>query len=109
MLESGDFGYRCNKYMYIERYMIPMLDSHGYAELVVHPPPINYLAALLIPFTFNNTSMETFSIYYSRMIFWLENIYYIIEKFISLLFLVPFIFARTIFNVVRVATPFNGF
>lgn len=46
--EEGDFAYKQNKYQYIERYSIAMEDP-SYAELVVHPPPINYLMLLLFP------------------------------------------------------------
>ena len=30
MLEKGDFAYKSNKYMYIERYLIPLQDEWGY-------------------------------------------------------------------------------
>jgi hypothetical protein len=30
MLEMGDFAFKCNKYQYIERYMIAFKDEWGY-------------------------------------------------------------------------------
>ena len=47
MAELGDFAYKSSKYQYIERYQIAMEDEWGYEELVVHPPPINYLTGLI--------------------------------------------------------------
>ena len=63
--------------MYIERFMIPMKDEWGYAELVVHPPPINYLVIILLPSSFQNAVMKETAEVYSRLIFWLENLVYI--------------------------------
>ena len=76
MLEQGDFAYKSSKYMYIERYMIPMQDEWGFAELVVHPPPINYLVVILLPSIFENSVMKETAVVYARLIFWLENCYY---------------------------------
>ena len=53
MLEKGDFAYKSNKYMYVERFYIPMQDQSGYTELVVHPPPINYISVILLITTFD--------------------------------------------------------
>lgn len=108
MLEKGNFGPMSNKYMYIERYLIPMKDPWGFAELVVHPPPINYLTVLLIPFAFSDKSMVKGAYWFSLLIFWIENLYYIFEKLLYELILVPFVFFRTIFNVIKVANFFNG-
>lgn len=81
MLEKGDFAYKSNKYMYIERFYIPMMDQWGYTELVVHPPPMNYISALLLFTVFKNGMMLRSSEVISRSIFWLENIYYIFVMF----------------------------
>jgi len=81
MLEKGDFAYKSNKYMYIERFFIPMQDKWGYTELVVHPPPMNYISALLLFTVFKNGLMLLFSDVVSKLIFWIENIYYILVMF----------------------------
>jgi hypothetical protein len=53
MTEMGEFSYKSNKYQYIERFYIPMFDQWGYTELVMHPPPINFLTLFLLPCVFS--------------------------------------------------------
>lgn len=97
--DQGDFAYKQNKYQYIERYQIAMQDKSGYEELVLHPPPINYLIVLLIPSLFNQSSMERASRTFSKFIFWLENIFYIGMLLLYELMLVPVIYCKTFFTI----------
>jgi len=83
-----------------------MQDKWGYAELVVHPPPINYLTFILLPNIFKNGMMARAAEVYSKMIFWLENTVYLVFMFLYELLLVPFIFLRLIYNIFRVETFF---
>lgn len=55
-----------------------MQDLWGYEELVVHPPPINYLSSLLTIAVFKSNTMLRFSQTFSILIFWLENICFFI-------------------------------
>lgn len=41
---------------------------------------------------------------YSKIIFWLENLYYIVTFLLYELILVPLIYLRLIFNILRVET-----
>lgn len=50
MMEKGDFAYKTNRYQYIEKYSIAMRDKWGYEELVIYPPPLNYLTIFVLPF-----------------------------------------------------------
>lgn len=102
MAELGDFAYKSSKYQYIERYQIPMQDQWGYEELVVHPPPINYLTGLLTFCIFKANMMLRFSVIFSKMIFWLENIFFYIPKmFVYETLLIPLIYLRLIANIIR--------
>jgi hypothetical protein len=49
MMEHGEFSFKSNKYEFIEKYSIAMLDTHGYSELVIHPPPINIFTLFILP------------------------------------------------------------
>ena len=49
MQEHGEFAFKCNKYEFIEKYSIAMLDPNGYSELVIHPPPINVFSFFILP------------------------------------------------------------
>ena len=94
MMETGEFAYNCKKYLYIERYLIAQKDNSGYTELVMHPPPINYMLIFLLPSIFNKEMMVKNSAIFSKLNFWFENIYYITEQLLYELMLVPYIYIR---------------
>ena len=78
MQPMGLFAYNSNKYQYIERYHYAMKDEWGYEELVVHPPPINYMTVFLFVSVLKNKWMLKASKFFSKFIFWFENwIFYI--------------------------------
>lgn len=54
MVEIGEFEFRVNKYEFIEKYSVPMLEV-GYRELVLHPPPLNFFTIPLYFGIFNRT------------------------------------------------------
>lgn len=54
----GAFLYRCNLYMFIERYHIAFQDEWGYAELIVHPPPYNILLITILPSVLSKHLMQ---------------------------------------------------
>ena len=49
MMDHGEFSFKRNKYEFIEKYSLAMLDKNGYSELVVHPPPINVFSFFILP------------------------------------------------------------
>ena len=108
MLEKGDFAYKSNKYMYIERFYIPMQDMWGYTELVVHPPPMNYISGLLLFAVFSPGGMKRTSEVISKVIFWIENLYYVAVMFVNELILAPYIFFRQTVNTLKVAKLTNA-
>ena len=103
MLEKGDFAFKSNKYQFIERYSIAMLDKWGYHELVIHPPPINFFTIFLIPTMFQKSLMKRASEVFSRFMFWMENIVFIFFFILYEFLLVPFIYLRLVYNILRLA------
>ena len=73
-------------------------------------PPVNYLTILLLPPAFiSQESMDKFGKKFSFVIFWLENVtYFLPVMIISEILLVPYIYIRMVFNIMRVETPLNG-
>ena len=73
-------------------------------------PPVNYLTILLLPPAFiSQESMDKFGKVFSFVIFWLENVtYFLPVMIISEILLVPYIYIRMVFNIMRVETPLNG-
>ena len=79
MIDIGEFKYKRNKYEFIEKYSIAQLDQWGYSELVVHPPPLNFLTMFLVPFAIKKTFMKKASKKFAVMVFWTENLLYLIS------------------------------
>jgi Ion transport protein len=77
MMEHGEFSYKSNKYEFIEKYSIAMLDTNGYAELVIHPPPINIFSIFIIPCIVRRSLMKKAAECFSKFMFWIENIFYL--------------------------------
>jgi hypothetical protein len=78
MQESGSFNFKCSLYEYCERYLIAFEDTRN-CELVLHNPPMNLFTILIIPFLPFNSLMPTISVYFSKFIFWVENIQFLLQ------------------------------
>ena len=74
---------------------------------MVHPPPINFFTIFLLPAVFRKGMMKRMSDIFSKFIFWLENIVYILVFLIYEVSLVPFIYVKVSINIIRLATFFN--
>lgn len=57
MHEKGEFSFKSNKYMFIEKYKIAMDDTTGYAQLVIYPPPLNIFSFFIMPFSLSKGNM----------------------------------------------------
>lgn len=84
-----------------------MRDENGYAEFVIHPPPLNYFSLFIAWCVIKRTWMKTAAEIFSKVIFWFENLLYIILFFGYEVVLIPFIFFRVIFNVFKLAGFFR--
>jgi len=107
MIEVGEFSYKKNTYEFIEKYSIAMLDPWGYAEIVIHPPPLNFFTVFLTPFTVKKTLMKKASRVFAKTVFWGENIFFFLFFLAYEFVLVPFIFFRIIYNIMRLASFFR--
>ena len=107
-IESGDFVFKSNKYMYIERFMIP-LENDTYSQLVMHPPPLNLISSMLLLCVWKKKYIERWSKVINKLIFWLENFFYIFYMFLYELMLVPFIYLRLVFQIIAVAEFLDAF
>lgn len=94
MINYGEFSYKANKYEFIERYSIAMLDLHGYAELVIHPPPINIFTIALLPFIVRRSLMKKAAEYFSKFMFWVENAFYLFFFVLQEFSLFPLVYAK---------------
>lgn len=76
-----------------------MLDPNGYYELVIHPPPLNFITFILIPFMVKGSIMKKASKCFSKFVFWCENTGYIMCFLFGELLLVPFIYCKVTYNI----------
>jgi hypothetical protein len=82
-----------------------MKDPWGYEELVVHAPGPNILTVLLFGSIFNPGSMQGTAKVFAKVVFWLENIFYIGHMLLVHILLMIFCYFKLMVNIGRVATP----
>ena len=104
MIIQGEFSYKSNKYEFIEKYSVPLMDRWGYSELVIHPPPLNIFTIVLAPFTIRKHNMKKAANIFSKCIFWIENVAYIILMMFYFLFMVPLNYFIVLGNIFKLAT-----
>lgn len=100
MKQSGIFKYKVNLYQYCERFMIAFNDR-AYGEIVLHPPPLSYLSAMLIPFLVSSLLMNYISKGFSYFMFWLENFFFIVLFLIFELVISPIAYFKIWINILR--------
>ena len=99
MQEHGEFSFKKNKYEFIEKYSVAMMDQNGYAELVIHPPPINIFSIFILPCVIKPEWMKKGADCFSRLMFWMENTIYIFYFILSEVVLFPLIYFKVIVTV----------
>jgi hypothetical protein len=101
MLEAGEFEFKRCKYEFIEKYSIALRDEWGYSELVIHPPPLNFLTFFMIPGTIKGSIMLSTAKFFAKLIFWCENSLFIFAFFMyELVLLLPVAYLRVMYNIV---------
>jgi hypothetical protein len=99
MQEHGEFAFKKNKYEFIEKYSVAMMDQHGYSELVMHPPPLNIFSFFLLPCVIRPEFMKKGAECFSRIMFWMENMFYIVYFIFSEVILFPLIYFKVMITV----------
>lgn len=101
MKDFGEFDFKANRYKYVEKYQKAFLDPHGYAELVVHPPPLNVMNMPILPFAFVPDSFPSKAEVFSKLMFWFENLFIVLLFLVYSILLVPLIFFKMLYNFFR--------
>ena len=101
MLESGSFKFKVNLYQYCEKYVIAFKNP-AYGDLVLHPPPLCALTAPVFLFYFILPEKYLISIskYFSYIVFWLENIFFVVFFLILELLLIPFVYLKNFLTII---------
>lgn len=100
MKQTGIFKYKVNLYQYCERFM-KAFDDRSYGEIVLHPPPVSFLSAMMIPFLVSSVAMRYISKSFSYMMYWLENIFFIIGYLVFEIVIVPLAYLKIWFNFIK--------
>jgi hypothetical protein len=103
MHDFGEFSFKSNKYMFIEKYDIALRDKTGYSQLVVYPPPLNVFCIFISPFILSKSNMMKISEGYQRFIYWVENFFFSIAFLAYEFFWLPFIYLKVFYNIFRLA------
>lgn len=101
MKDFGEFDFKATRYAYVERYQKAFLNKQGYAELVIQPAPLNILNIILIPFAFVPDSFQSKAEVFSKLMFWFENLFFLILLLVYSILLVPLIFFKMLYNFFR--------
>lgn len=100
MKQTGIFKYKVNLFQYCERYMVAFADK-DYGEIVLHPPPVSYLAVFLVPFTLHPVASRVAGKIFAILMFWAENTFFISVFLLYSGFLMPFVYLKVLFNILR--------
>ena len=102
MFYGGEFSYKANMYRYIEKYSIPDENKKGRGEVVMHPPPINILSYFIVlPFICKGSWMKGAGACFSKLIYWIENVFFIFMFSGGLSILFPLLFIKIIIDILR--------
>ena len=76
-------------------------NEKSYGEIVLHPPPLSYLAALMIPFLPSRFLMYYISMGFSYFMYWLENILFIMGFMMFEILIYPIAYVKIWINIIR--------
>ncbi len=100
MQQSGIFKYKTNLFQYCEMY-INAFNEDVYGELVLHPPPLSYIASIMLPFVVSKALLKRAARFFAFLMFWLENILFLAIFFLFELLLMPVAYCKIWFNIIK--------
>lgn len=101
MRDIGEFDYKSNKYAFVEKYQNCLQCKRRFGELVLTPAPFNVFNIIILPFALVPNSFKHQAEIFSKIMFWVDNIFFIIVFFIYSWVLVPIIFFKVLVNFLR--------
>ncbi len=86
--------------------MLALEEKNGYDELILLPPPLNYLLLPLILISPFPKLMRKCSTFFKQFIFWIENLFLVIAYLLYFMMLSPYIYIKKLFLII---TKIKGF
>lgn len=75
-------------------------EDEAYGEMVLHPPPVSYISAMLIPFVFSRVVMRFISKGFSYFMHWIENTVFICGFLLFEVVLAPLTYVKVWINLI---------
>ena len=98
MKQTGIFKYKVNLYQYCERFMIAF-EEKAYGEIVLHPPPLSYISMIMMPFVWSSFLMTHVTKWFSYMMHWLENVFFVLGFLFLEILLLPLAYLKVLMNL----------
>lgn len=76
-------------------------NDRAYGEIVLHPPPLSYLSAMMIPFLVSKQAMKYMSIGFSYLMFWVENVFFILIFLVFEILIFPVAYIKVWINIIK--------
>ena len=76
-------------------------DEPNYGEMVLHPPPLSSIAIFMVLFVFFDKKIGKIAVKISLIIFWLENIAFLICFSILSIAFIPLVLIKILYNILR--------
>ena len=76
-------------------------DERSYGEIILHPPPLSYLAVMMMPFLVSSFLMRYVSAGFSYLMYWLENIFFIFTFMGIELVMAPVAYVKIWINIIK--------
>lgn len=73
----------------------------AYGEIVLHPPPLSYLSAMMIPFMVSRKAMFYMSKGFSYLMYWIENVVFIGAFLVFEIVIFPVAYAKVWINLIK--------
>ena len=86
--------------MFISKYVQALNDSSGYEELIMYPPPLNYITIPLIFIAPSSVTIKKYSHYFYHITFWCENMLLIIGHLLYFMMLSVIIWLKNIYYII---------
>lgn len=95
MIRNGDFYSIEYQYIFLTKYLLAIEERNGYESFIMMPPPLNYLILPLVLVAPGKEAMKKFSRYFQNVIYWFENMLFLIFAFISGVIVSPYLIIKT--------------
>ena len=69
-------------------------ENNGYDKMIVYPPPLNFILVPLLIFAPSKKLTKKVSQYFVNIVFWIENVFFILLYFFYFVALDPIIMAK---------------